>query len=148
TIVQIISANGTRFNDRPLRFVNDLNILDKQYIFFTDSDWKYQRRNFPLAILRADPRGRLIRYDMINGKFWIDGPKSGQTEYLPTEIIRYFMPSNRYGLAIEIDNRGKILRSLHDSDGVKVPSTSQVTEYNGYLYFGSYYLPNIAAFKL
>ncbi|CAF1070278.1 unnamed protein product [Didymodactylos carnosus] len=234
TIIQLIAANDTRFDNRPLRFINDLDILDKQYIFFTDSDWLYPRRNFVSTLLRSNPRGRLIRYDIINGKvrtfnnqlsfpngvqltvdqqavlicetslarimrFWINGPKTGKTDifienlpgicdnirmterktywiafaavrslmkptlvdrlrtwpllrtlisYFPSWILNYFMHSSRHGLVIEVDNNGQILRSLHDPEGINIPSTSQVTEYNGYLYFGSYYLPYIGAFKL
>lgn len=54
-----------------------------------------------------------------------------------------------HGLVIELDkNTRHILRSLHDAEGSVVPSASQVTEYNGHLYFGSYYLDHIAVFKL
>jgi hypothetical protein len=53
-----------------------------------------------------------------------------------------------YGLVIEIDNHGHIVRSLHDTEGLVVPSASQVTEYDNHLYFGSYYLDHIAVFKL
>jgi hypothetical protein len=54
-----------------------------------------------------------------------------------------------YGLVIELDkNTGHIIRSLHDAEGLVVPSASQVTEYDNHLYFGSYYLDHIAVFKL
>jgi len=36
--------------------------------FFTDSDWLYPRKDFMSALLRADPRGRLIRFDLETGK--------------------------------------------------------------------------------
>jgi hypothetical protein len=50
---------------------------------------------------------------------------------------------------IELDQTtGHIVRSLHDAEGLVVPSVSQVTEYNDHLYFGSYYLNHIAVFKL
>jgi hypothetical protein len=55
----------------------------------------------------------------------------------------------KYGLVIELDKEsGHIIRSFHDAEGSVVPSASQVTEYNGYLYLGSYYLNHIAIFKL
>lgn len=54
-----------------------------------------------------------------------------------------------YGLVIELEkDGGHIVRSLHDPEGLVVPSTSQVTEYNNHLYLGSYYLEHIAVFKL
>ncbi len=54
-----------------------------------------------------------------------------------------------HGLVLELDQtNGEIVRSLHDAEGLVVPSVSQVTEYNDHLYFGSYYLNHIAVFKL
>ena len=54
-----------------------------------------------------------------------------------------------HGLVIELDKKdGSIVRSLHDAEGLVVPSVSQVTEYKGYLYLGSYYLNHIAVFRL
>lgn len=55
----------------------------------------------------------------------------------------------QHGLVVELSKDTRhIVRSLHDAEGLVVPSTSQVTEYNGHLYFGSYYLEHIAVFKL
>jgi hypothetical protein len=55
----------------------------------------------------------------------------------------------QHGLVIELDkNSGDIVRSLHDAEGLVVPSVSQVTEYDDHLYFGSYDLDHIAVFKL
>ena len=54
-----------------------------------------------------------------------------------------------HGLVIELDKDTRhIVRSLHDAEGLIVPSASQVTEYKDHLYFGSYYLDHIAVFKL
>ena len=56
---------------------------------------------------------------------------------------------SQHGLVIELDKNSRhIVRSLHDAEGLVVPSASQVTEYNDHLYFGSYYLNHIAVFKL
>jgi len=55
---QLISADDKRFGARPLRFLNDVDVLDKRYLFFTDSDWLYPRKHFMSSLLRADPRGR------------------------------------------------------------------------------------------
>jgi hypothetical protein len=62
---QLISADDKRFGSRPLRFVNDVDVLDGRYLFFTDSDWLYPRKDFMSVLLRANPRGRytyLISY--------------------------------------------------------------------------------------
>lgn len=57
-LTQLISADDKRFGSRPLRFVNDIDVLDGRYLFFTDSDWLYPRKEFMSVILRADARGR------------------------------------------------------------------------------------------
>ncbi|CAF1271184.1 unnamed protein product [Adineta steineri] len=67
-LTQLISADDKRFGSRPLRFVNDVDVLDGRYLFFTDSDWLYPRKNFMSSLLRADARGRLIRFDIETGK--------------------------------------------------------------------------------
>ena len=54
----------------------------------------------------------------------------------------------KYGLLIEIDNEGNILRSFHDPTGKVVPSVSEVEEHDGILYMGSYYLPYISTLDL
>ena len=69
--------------------------------------------------------------------------------YIPNALkyIQRFLP--KYGLVIEVDKtEGHIVRSLHDPEGLAVPSASQVTEYNNHLYFGSYYLHHIGVFQL
>ncbi len=67
---------------------------------------------------------------------------------MPNSIIK-FPKNSPHGLVIELDQTtGHIVRSLHDAEGLVVPSVSQVTEYNDHLYFGSYYLNHIAVFKL
>ena len=70
-LTQLISADDTRFGSRPLRFVNDVDVLDGRYIFFTDSDWLYPRKHFMSVLLRSNPRGRLIRYDLETSKLRI-----------------------------------------------------------------------------
>ena len=55
---QLISADDPRFGERPLRFVNDTDILDGRYLFFTDSDWLYPRKHFMNTLLLPGPRGR------------------------------------------------------------------------------------------
>ena len=69
--------------------------------------------------------------------------------YIPSAFnyIRHYLP--KYGLVVEVDKDERhIIRSLHDPEGLAVPSASQVTEYNDRLYFGSYYLQHIAVFHL
>lgn len=70
------------------------------------------------------------------------------TNYWPTLNLKNFedylsfqkyMKSD-HGLAIEIDEEGKIIQSIHSPDG-KVSLISEILEYNGYLYAGSYINP-------
>ena len=68
---------------------------------------------------------------------------------VPGSLMKIQRRLPQHGLVIELDkDTGHIVRSLHDAEGLVVPSASQVTEYNGHLYFGSYYLKHIAVFKL
>lgn len=236
-LTQLISADDKRFGNRTLRFVNDVDVLDGRYLFFTDSDWLYPRKEFMSSILRANPRGRLIRFDLETGKVRIlddeltfpngvqlsadkhyvlvcettlarvirhsissNSETVGKSEIfidnlpglpdnirltstgnywialavvrhdnrpslfdhlrnwprirallalIPTTVSKFQKSMPHYGLVIELEkDSGHIVRSLHDPEGLVVPSTSQVTEYNNHLYLGSYYLEHIAVFKL
>lgn len=49
----------------------------------------------------------------------------------------------KYGLAVEVDQSGKILRSLHDPTGERVGSTCDLADKDGVLYLGSYHLPHM-----
>lgn len=51
------------------------------------------------------------------------------------EQVKKMIPD--YGLVLELDANGQILRSLHDPTGQVFRSVSQVTELNGWLYIGS-----------
>ena len=59
-LTQLIGADDKRFGSRPLRFVNDVDVLDGRYIFFTDSDWLYPRKDFVSVLLQSNPRGRYV----------------------------------------------------------------------------------------
>ena len=54
-----------------------------------------------------------------------------------------------YSIIVEIDQNGKVLRSLHDPDGAAIVGASQVTELSdGRLVIGSYLGPNAAIVTL
>ncbi len=53
------------------------------------------------------------------------------------------LATNPYGLIVELDKNGQILRSLHDPTGQVIPSVSVVEDDAGTLYLGSYYSPFI-----
>jgi hypothetical protein len=46
-----------------------------------------------------------------------------------------------YGLVLELDRDGKILRSLHDPGGQKISNITSVHEEDGMLYFGTLLKP-------
>ncbi|PKA51270.1 Strictosidine synthase 3 [Apostasia shenzhenica] len=47
----------------PFRFTNDLDIDEEGNIYFTDSSYNYQRRNFIQLAFTAEPSGRLLKYN-------------------------------------------------------------------------------------
>lgn len=53
-----------------------------------------------------------------------------------------------YGMAVELDSQGKILRTLHDPSGDTIGSVSEVEDVNGVLYFGSYHAPYLGKLDL
>ncbi|CAN7999513.1 unnamed protein product, partial [Ixodes pacificus] len=52
----------------------------------------------------------------------------------------------KYGLVVEVDARGNVLRSLH-SPGKKISFISEVLEHDGYLYLGSFRNPFVGRVK-
>ncbi len=54
----------------------------------------------------------------------------------------------KYGLIIELDSQGHIIRSLHDATGATFPAASEVQEHDGVVYLGSYFLPFLGRLDL
>ncbi len=50
----------------------------------------------------------------------------------------------KYGLLIEYDLNGKIIKSWHDPTGQRITSTASAASYGDKLYIGSYYSDFIA----
>ena len=48
------------------------------------------------------------------------------------------VPSRHYGLVVELNEDGKIIRSLHDPNGTLYTAVSEVAEDAGRLYIGSF----------
>lgn len=53
-----------------------------------------------------------------------------------------------YGLVIALDEKGNIVRSLHDPTGNCLKAITSVKEHKGYLYMGSLYGNKIGKYKL
>lgn len=61
-------ASETGVNGVPFKFVNHLAVSSSNKVYFTDSSWKWQRRDFPYMVLEAGGQGRVISYDMASGE--------------------------------------------------------------------------------
>ena len=53
-----------------------------------------------------------------------------------------------YGLILEMDTEGNILRSYHDSQGAVLTEASEVMDLGNKLYIGSYHSPHIIELEL
>lgn len=82
-------------------------------------------------------------YDFMAGNPWL---RKLVTKIISQETIIKLIP--KYGLIIEINDEGEIIRSLHDPTAEKIPSASEVEDKDGVLYFGSYYLPYMSRLYL
>jgi hypothetical protein len=66
----------------------------------------------------------------------------------------YSLPSfiqpkpTKFGMVIEITNKGKILQSRFDSKGLIVKEAGAIIEHNGYLYLGGDVVSYISKSKL
>ncbi|CAL1547475.1 unnamed protein product [Lymnaea stagnalis] len=56
--------------------------------------------------------------------------------------------SEKYGMVIELDTSGKIIRTLQDPTGQKVAAVSEAMERDGYLYLGSFDQPYVSRVAL
>ena len=54
----------------------------------------------------------------------------------------------KYGLVVEYNDKGEIVRSLHDPTGKTIPSVSEVHDEDGILYLGSYNQPYLGKLDL
>ena len=48
----------------PFHYLNDVAIGENDMVYFTDSSWKWGRRNSRYAVLEATGRGRLVSYNL------------------------------------------------------------------------------------
>lgn len=62
------------------------------------------------------------------------------------ETVMKFVP--RYSLVLELSNSGAFRRSLHDPTGQVASYVSEVHEYNGHLYLGSFRAPFLCRLSL
>ncbi|KAK3093107.1 hypothetical protein FSP39_011140 [Pinctada imbricata] len=87
------------------------------------------------ALIRK--KGKFSFMDFCAEKPWLRSFIMKQV--IPMDAILAALP--KYGLLIEVDDNGNIMRSLHDPTGKVIPSLSEAEDKNGVLHFGSYNLP-------
>ncbi|XP_052260836.1 adipocyte plasma membrane-associated protein-like isoform X2 [Dreissena polymorpha] len=210
----------------PFRFLNSLDIAPDDGIYFTDSTFKWQRRDFRYAVLETRPDGRLLHYDSTTGvcrtvlsglylangltlshdktfilvnemsvarirRYFLSGKKKGTSDVfadnlpgfpdnikpnsrgnyfvgmgsvrfkgsspigsfldliapypslkkfiaaiMPLQAYNVFMP--KHALAVEIDDSGIIVNSLHDPEAETIAAVSELFEFNNTLYIGHF----------
>jgi sugar lactone lactonase YvrE len=66
-----------------------------------------------------------------------------------SKLPRAFWPKPQpYGFVLSLDEKGKILQSLHEPTGKHLKEITSVREYDGYLYLGSLHNDRIGRYKL
>lgn len=66
-LTTLISASKG-VDDTPFKFLNSLAISSSNKVYFTDSSWKWERRDIPYLILEGGGQGRLMTYDLNTGE--------------------------------------------------------------------------------
>lgn len=59
---------GSVVNGRPLKFINDVEVVNENLILFTDSSSRWSRRHFLKDILEGNPTGRVLSLVPSTGK--------------------------------------------------------------------------------
>jgi sugar lactone lactonase YvrE len=59
----LATSLATEAEGVPIRFANDLDIDEEGNVYFTDSSFNYQRRNFLQLVFSGDDTGRVLKYD-------------------------------------------------------------------------------------
>ncbi|VIO99096.1 Strictosidine synthase family protein [Brugia malayi] len=64
----VILGNQTEVNGKPMKFLNDIDVVDRDVLIFTDSSSKWDRRHFMNILLEGIPNGRVLRLTRSTGK--------------------------------------------------------------------------------
>jgi len=104
----------------PFKFVNHLAISSKGVVYFTDSSWKWDRKDWAYLALEGGGQGRLMSYDLSTGEsevlmtglFFPNGVALSPdedfvliTETSTARIIRYFTAGLKKGIYdVFVDN--------------------------------------------
>ena len=66
-IKTLISAKEG-MDGHPFGFTNDLVVTSENVVYFTDSSWKWTRRDNRYAVMESTGQGRLMSYDLNTGE--------------------------------------------------------------------------------
>ena len=66
--VQTLLSAKEGMEEVPFKFLNDLTIASDGTIYFTDSSWKWQRRENRYAVIEGGGQGRLMSYNPESGE--------------------------------------------------------------------------------
>ncbi|XP_023214385.1 adipocyte plasma membrane-associated protein-like [Centruroides sculpturatus] len=119
TVTTLVST-GEKVEGKELMIPDDVDVDENGVIYFSHVSTKWKCDTFFYSMLEHENTGRYL------------------------SIESYFDRS--HGMIVEFDEDGKIINSLHSPDG-KSSLFSEVLEYNGYLYVGSYVNPVIIKVK-
>lgn len=93
----------------------------------------------------ASPRyeGKLSLFDKLGPFPWI---RNVLASVLPERYLAqaFSLVKSNYGLVLELDESGRIIKSYHDPDGTVISDVSQVSDNKHHLYLGSFHSNFIA----
>uniref|UniRef100_A0A1I7VAF0 Str_synth domain-containing protein n=1 Tax=Loa loa TaxID=7209 RepID=A0A1I7VAF0_LOALO len=64
----VILGNQTEIDGRPMKFLNDIDVVNHDILIFTDSSSKWDRRHVMNILLEGIPNGRVLRLTRSTGK--------------------------------------------------------------------------------
>lgn len=164
-------TNTTKELASGFRFINGVQLSPQQdYLLFTElllaRVWKYHLKGvkqgtyeifadnlpgFPDNIRPSSRAGYWVGFAVVreHGKFsFIDSlANKPWLRSIITKIVPEWVTpalTKKYGLVVELDKNGQIVRSLHDPTGTKIPAVSEVEDNDDVLYLGSFNLPYLS----
>ena len=73
--VTLVNSSSLPPNIPPMKFVNDMVVLDNGSIFFTDSSSKFSRDMLLMEVYEGRPNGKLVHYNPIDRSLSVVLPK-------------------------------------------------------------------------
>ncbi|MCP9257118.1 Adipocyte plasma membrane-associated protein [Dirofilaria immitis] len=84
----LLILKQTKVNDKPMKFLNDIDVINDDELIFTDSSSKWDRRHLMNILLEGIPNGRVFHFTRSTGKidvimdklYFPNGSRKGETE--------------------------------------------------------------------